>query len=68
LSHRVQNDLIQKLSEEVTSSFELELKKMEYFPTILDCTPDISHQEQMSVNVRIVSIHEEEVVREEHFI
>jgi hypothetical protein len=66
-SHRVQNDFIQKLSEEVTSSVVWEVQKMKYFSIILDFTPDISHQEQMSVNVQIVSTHEEVMIKE-HFL
>jgi hypothetical protein len=68
LSHRVQNDLIQKFSEEATSSIVQEVQKMKYFSIILDCTPDIGHQEQMSVNVQIVCIHEEEVMIKERFL
>jgi hypothetical protein len=37
-------------------------KKMKYFSMVLDCTWDISHQKQMSVIFRTVSIHEEEIM------
>jgi hypothetical protein len=39
---------------------------VKYFSIILDCKPDISNHEQISVIVRIVSVHEEVTI--EHFV
>jgi hypothetical protein len=36
LSHRLQNNLIQKSSEEVTNSIGREVQKMKYFSILLD--------------------------------
>jgi hypothetical protein len=36
LSHRLQNNLIQKSSEEVTNSIVREVQKMKYFSILLD--------------------------------
>lgn len=33
-----------------------EIKDSKYYSIVLDCTQDVSHQEQMSVVVRIVSL------------
>jgi hypothetical protein len=41
VSHRVQNDSIQKLSEEVTSSVVWEVQKMKHSSIILDCRLDM---------------------------
>lgn len=38
-----------------------EIKESKYYAIILDCTPDISHKEQMSVIVRTVSLRTSEI-------
>lgn len=44
-----------------------EIKQSMYFAIILDCTPDISHQEQMLVVVRIVTMSTPTEIKE-HFL
>lgn len=44
-----------------------EIKDSKYYAIILDCTPDISHQEQMSVVVRTVSLGKTPEIKE-HFL
>jgi len=45
----------------------LEIKKCKYFSLILDCTPDVSHIEQLSVVIRILTVEEDPQVKE-HFM
>lgn len=44
---------------------DIRLKK--FFSVILDCTPDVSHTEQLSVVIRIVSLKEDPHIKE-HFM
>lgn len=55
LGKSIQNELIASISGKILSTMVTEIKQSKYFAIILDCTPDISHQEQMSVVVRIVT-------------
>ncbi|XP_034058243.1 zinc finger MYM-type protein 1-like [Gymnodraco acuticeps] len=44
-----------------------EIKQSKYYSIILDCTPDVSHQEQMSVIIRTVIMDEAPTIKE-HFL
>ncbi|XP_030405322.1 zinc finger MYM-type protein 1-like [Gopherus evgoodei] len=56
LGPRIQNELIMLMSNKVRDKIVSLVTLAKYFAVILDCTPDISHQEQMSLIVRFVNI------------
>lgn len=71
MSKTIQNELIQILADNVKSVIVQEIQAAKYFSVMLDCTPDISHMEQMSVVLRIVKPSQntaEPVVIVEHFL
>ena len=63
----IQNELIELLATEVEKENLQQLKLAKYFSIILDCTPDMSHHEQMSVILRYVLCNEEAAVVKETF-
>ena len=67
LSPTIQNELIELLATEVEKENLQQLKLAKYFSIILDCTPDMSHHEQMSVILRYVLCNEEAAVVKETF-
>ncbi|XP_076059600.1 zinc finger MYM-type protein 1-like [Oratosquilla oratoria] len=59
LGKRIQNELIQLLASAIKEKILAEVKLAKYFSIILDCTPDISHIEQLTMILRYVDIKKE---------
>ncbi|XP_065654874.1 uncharacterized protein LOC136081484 [Hydra vulgaris] len=56
LGINIQNEIIQILSKAVKEKIVVDLKASKYYSIIVDCTPDISHTEQMTIILCFVSI------------
>uniref|UniRef100_A0A8R7TCA7 DUF4371 domain-containing protein n=1 Tax=Triticum urartu TaxID=4572 RepID=A0A8R7TCA7_TRIUA len=64
----VQNELIHLLASAIRYEIVKKIKSAKYFSVILDCTPDASHQEKMSIIIRYVDSSSSHVCIEESFL
>lgn len=51
------------MSSQLTKEIVAKIHTAKYFSIILDCTPDISHLEQMSIILRIVELQPEPEIK-----
>ncbi|XP_022019553.1 uncharacterized protein LOC110919590 [Helianthus annuus] len=61
LGHNIQNELIQLLAHQIRTEIITKIKEAKYYSIILDCTPDTSHQELMSIIVRTFEVTSKEL-------
>lgn len=66
----IQNELIELMGEKVKSEIISHAKKSKYYSIIADCTPDISHVEQLSLTIQFVDLSsdDDKISVKEHFI
>lgn len=67
LNHKIQNEFMLMLAGEIKSAITETVKEAKYFSVILDCTPDINHEEQMFLIIRGVNVSTSPVKLEEFF-
>ncbi|XP_075702536.1 zinc finger MYM-type protein 1-like [Rhinoderma darwinii] len=74
LGSGTQNEIVQLLATQIKRKILEQLNAAKYYSVILDCTPDRSHKEQMTLTVRFVTVKESygneppEVKIKEHFL
>lgn len=55
LSPTIQNEIIHLVGEKIIEEIMRRVKLAKYYSVIMDCTPDLSHKERLSLVLRIVN-------------
>ncbi|CAH2220847.1 zinc finger MYM-type 1-like [Pelobates cultripes] len=64
----IQNEIINLMAKQVIEDILQRCRNAKYFSIILDCTPDISHNEQMSFTIRFLEDISGNFQVKEHFL
>ncbi|XP_025414184.1 zinc finger MYM-type protein 1-like [Sipha flava] len=56
LSHQIQDELIELIAQKIRQQIVEEIKEAKYFSIMMDCTPDVSREEQLSIIIRILDM------------
>ncbi|CAH2219185.1 zinc finger MYM-type 1-like [Pelobates cultripes] len=64
----IQNEIINLMAKQVIEDILQRCRNAKYFSIILDCTPDISHKEQMSFTIRFLEDISGNFQVKEHFL
>lgn len=57
----IQHELIEIMALKAKSEILSKVKKSKYYSIIADCTPDISHTEQLSLTIRFADITDDNI-------
>ncbi|KAK4881208.1 hypothetical protein RN001_004527 [Aquatica leii] len=68
LGDKIQNEVINLIGENIKSKILEISKKAKYYSILLDCIPDSSHQEQISVCIRFINLKSTGISIEERFL
>lgn len=68
LGKDIQNEIITLLGDAVLKKITQSIQTGKYYSLILDCTPDVSHQEQMTMILRFVDTVSMPITIKEHFV
>ena len=55
------------MANEIKEEIRRKILKAKYFLVILDCTPNLSHEEQMSIVIKCVDVEDASKVKMEEF-
>jgi len=56
LSHQIQDELIELIAQQIRQQIVENIKEAKYFSIMMDCTPDVSKEEQLSIIFRILDM------------
>lgn len=68
LGQPIQNELIGMIASKIKSSIIQNIKEAKYFSVIIYCTPDVSHQEQMTLILHCVDVSTSPIKIEDFFV